>query len=76
MKKLFGFAIALSGALCLLTGQDATIKVSKEAGIPAIAIPAEWSWMRSSSKRWPNGREDYCDSWQTPISSKASSYHR
>ena len=39
MKKLFGFAIALSGALCLLTGQDATIKVSKEAGIPAIAIP-------------------------------------
>ena len=39
MKKLFGFAIALSGALCLLTGQDATINVSKEGGIPAIAIP-------------------------------------
>jgi TolB protein len=39
MKKFFGFAIALSGALCLLTGQDAVLKVSKEAGIPAIAIP-------------------------------------
>ena len=39
MKKLIGFAIALSGALCLLTGQDAIIKVSKEGGIPAIAIP-------------------------------------
>ena len=39
MTKLFCFYIALSGALCLLSGQYATIKVSKEAGIPAIAIP-------------------------------------
>ena len=39
MKKLICFAIALSGALCILTGQDATIWVPKVGGIPAIAIP-------------------------------------
>ena len=40
MKKLIGFAIALSGALCLLIGQDAQHHGrSKEGGIPAIAIP-------------------------------------
>src|ERR1039457_7503040 len=39
MKKLIGFAIALSGALCLLTGQDARIWVPKVGEIPAIAIP-------------------------------------
>src|ERR1017187_7860143 len=39
MKKLICFAIALSGALCILTGQDATIWVPKEGGTPAIAIP-------------------------------------
>src|ERR1035441_8618320 len=39
MKKLICFAIALSGALCILTGQDATIWVPKVGGVPAIAIP-------------------------------------
>src|ERR1035441_420071 len=39
MKKLICFGIALSGALCTLAGQDATIWVPKEGGIPAIAIP-------------------------------------
>src|ERR1035441_599164 len=39
MKKLICFAIALSGALCLLTGQDARIWVPKVGEIPAIAIP-------------------------------------
>src|SRR5450759_3581464 len=42
MKKLICFAIALSGALCILTGQtrpDAQIWVPKEGGIPVIAIP-------------------------------------
>src|ERR1039457_6187166 len=39
MKKLICFVIALSGALCILTGQDATIWVPKVGGIPAIAIP-------------------------------------
>jgi TolB protein len=39
MKKLICFTIALSGALCVLTGQDATIVVPAGNGIPAIAIP-------------------------------------
>src|SRR5664279_2633441 len=39
MKKLICFVIALSCALCILTGQDATIWVPKVGGIPAIAIP-------------------------------------
>ena len=40
MKKLIGFAVVLSGALCLLIGQDARIIIDREGGrIPAIAIP-------------------------------------
>ncbi len=39
MKKLICFAIGLSATLCILSGQDAVINVSKEGGIPAIAIP-------------------------------------
>src|ERR1039458_8930859 len=39
MKKLICFTIALSGALCILTGQDATIVVPAGNGIAAIAIP-------------------------------------
>src|ERR1039457_2964847 len=39
MKKLICFAIAVSGAMCLLTGQDARIWVPKVGEIPAIAIP-------------------------------------
>jgi TolB protein len=39
MKKFVCFAIALSGAVSILAGQDATIWVPKDGGIPAIAIP-------------------------------------
>src|SRR4051812_9051305 len=40
MKKLICFAVALSGALCLLTGQDARITIDRTGGrVPAIAIP-------------------------------------
>ena len=39
MKKLICFAIGFSATLCILRGQDAIINVSKEGGIPAIAIP-------------------------------------
>ncbi len=39
MKKLICFAIALSGALCLLTGRMRPSMSLKEGGIPAIAIP-------------------------------------
>lgn len=39
MKKLIGFAIVLSGALCLLSGQITQIPVEKGGGIPVVAIP-------------------------------------
>jgi TolB protein len=40
MKKLISFALACSGALCILIAQDARIWVPKEGGaLPAIAIP-------------------------------------
>jgi len=40
MKKLICFAVAFSGALCLLTGQDARITIDRSGGrVPAIAIP-------------------------------------
>src|ERR1019366_10683887 len=39
MKKLIGIGIVLAGAALVLIAQDAQIKVTKEGGIPAIAIP-------------------------------------
>ena len=39
MKKIIWFGLAVVSALCLLSGQVTQIPVTKEGGIPVLAIP-------------------------------------